>query len=464
MKEVTRPTIYRTMKYWGKKPHNIWSSYIEKYSKKNDIILDPFVGSGMTYFESIKLKRTPITMDLNPISDFTIKCLTQRNVDYASVKNELKKIINRVKMTVCYKNEYTCICSNCGKETDIYNYKINGKVTISYKCINCKNTITDIVDKSEKIYKIDKWIPEKKLSDIESITNAFIKKLGSDNFYDIWSNRNLKLLSEIYNDILKINDDQLKEILVFGFIQCLHLTSKMCIPRSDKSRRPLSTSWGRPAYMISDKVFEQNPVIAFEKAICNSTGVISGIKSSEKYIGNCLNNNAKHYFGDSLTTLKKINSGSIDMAITDPPYGDIIQYGDLSEVWVSWLEKYCPKYKIDHKKEVIVNKNKNKHKYERLLTSIFLEVNRVLKNDSVFVVTFNSNSNDDWLSLFNSLKHSNFYIEKVIFQKNKRSSEANVAAKDGIAISDYYFVCKKGKWSIKEIEKIIKERSLQLDE
>ena len=464
MKEITRPTIYRTMKYWGKKPHNIWSSYIEKYSKNNSYILDPFVGSGMTYFEAIRLNRIPITIDLNPISDLTIKCLNYRNVDYDKIKKELKKIINRIKLLDCYRNEYMCVCSKCGKKTDIYNYKITDKTTISYKCGNCKETSTEIVNRKEIKYKIDKWIPVKKLSSIDSISNAFIKKLGSDNFCDIWSNRNLKLLSEIYYDILKIDDEQIKNILVFAFMQCLHLTSKMCIPRSEKSNRPLSTSWGRPAYMISDKIFEQNPVLAFEKAVCNSTGVISGIKSSEKYIGSKFNAEAKHYFGDSLAILKKLNSESIDMAITDPPYGKIIQYGDLSEVWVSWLEKYLPKYKIDHNKEVIINKNKNQQMYERLLTNIFIEVNRVLKQDSIFVLTFNSNSNDDWLSLLNSLKNSNFYVDEVIYQKNKRSSEANVAAKEGIAISDYYFICKKGKWSSKKIEKILRERSLKLNE
>mgnify|MGYP004700279345 CR=1 FL=1 len=464
MKEITRPTIYRTMKYWGKKPHNIWSSYIEKYSKRNDVVLDPFVGSGMTYFESIRLNRIPITIDLNPISDFTIKCLTYRNINYDEIKEELQKIINKVKLLDCYQNEYICVCSKCGKNTDVYNYKINGNITISYKCNYCKETITEIVDKKTHKYKIDKWVPQKKLDSIESISNTFIKKIGSNNFYDIWSNRNIKLLSEIYDEILKVENDQIKDVLIFGFIQCLHLTSKMCIPRGDKSKRPLSTSWGRPAYMISDKVFEQNPILAFEKAVCNSTGVISGIKSSEKYIGNNFNNNSKHYFGDALQILKKIDSESIDMAITDPPYGDIIQYGDLSEVWVSWLEKSYPKYKIDHNKEVIVNRNKSQSKYEKLLTNIFKEVNRVLKTNSVFVLTFNSNNNDDWISLFNSIKKSNFYIEKVIYQINKRSSEANVAAKEGIAISDYYFICKKGTWSIKKIEKIIKERGLQLDE
>ena len=239
MKEMTRPTIYRVMKYWGKKPHNIWSTYIEKYSKKGNYILDPFVGSGMTFFESVRLNRIPITIDINPISAFSIKCLTYRNVDYDLIKKELNRILNEIKSLECYNNEYMCVCSNCGKITDVYNYKINGNVTVSYKCNNCRETITELADRTDVKYKINKWVPQKKLEDISSISNTFIKKIGSNDFCDIWSNRNLFLLSEIYDRVLKIRDEVTRNILAFAFVQCLHLTSKMCIPRNDKSKRPL---------------------------------------------------------------------------------------------------------------------------------------------------------------------------------------------------------------------------------
>ena len=37
--ETTRPPMYTFDKYVGKKPHNIWASYIEAYTKKNGIVL-----------------------------------------------------------------------------------------------------------------------------------------------------------------------------------------------------------------------------------------------------------------------------------------------------------------------------------------------------------------------------------------------------------------------------------------
>lgn len=466
MRETIRPTIYRVMKYWGKKPHNIWNSYIKKYTKKGDLVLDPFVGSGMTYFESIKAGRTPITMDINPISDLCIRCLTIREVKINDVLSVANNIINKVKETECYQKEYLCICSKCNKITEIYNYKTNGKKTISYKCNNCNETITDVLNtiNQHKIYSIDKWAPSKKLSSLVSVPQAFIDKVGGDNISNIWSNRNLKLLSELYSEILNVDNEQIKDILVFAFIQSLHLTSKMCIPRGEKSNRPLSTSWGRPAYMLSKKIFEQNPVLAFEKAISNGTGVLKGMSSSEEYLGKTLPKESKHFLGNAKDVLKKISDNSINLIITDPPYGNIIQYGDLSEVWVSWLEHYKTNYKINHENEIIINSKKTQDDYKTMLMDVFNELNRVLKNDGTFILTFNSNQNDDWHSLFYALKLSGFYVEDLIFQKNRRSSEANVGAKSGIAISDYYMICKKGQWKINNsvIKNFFDERGITL--
>ena len=71
--EDVRPPIYTAMKYWGKKPHNIWRKYIENYTPENGLFLDPFSGSGMSAFEAMKANRKVIAFDLNPLTSFTIE-------------------------------------------------------------------------------------------------------------------------------------------------------------------------------------------------------------------------------------------------------------------------------------------------------------------------------------------------------------------------------------------------------
>ena len=40
--EEKRPPIYTAMKYWGKKPHNIWNEYIKNFTPQGECFLTHF--------------------------------------------------------------------------------------------------------------------------------------------------------------------------------------------------------------------------------------------------------------------------------------------------------------------------------------------------------------------------------------------------------------------------------------
>ena len=65
--------MYLMHKYWARKPHNVVSQYIQHYSTKDQVVLDPFGGSGVTAIEAIKAGRKAISIDLNPMSAFLIE-------------------------------------------------------------------------------------------------------------------------------------------------------------------------------------------------------------------------------------------------------------------------------------------------------------------------------------------------------------------------------------------------------
>ena len=77
MKHIDYPVVpkphtpmYLMHKYWARKPHNVVREYIENYTKKGEIVLDPFCGSGPTPIEAIKSGRKGIGIDLDPIATF----------------------------------------------------------------------------------------------------------------------------------------------------------------------------------------------------------------------------------------------------------------------------------------------------------------------------------------------------------------------------------------------------------
>ena len=76
--EEKRPPMYTAMKYWGKKPHNIWNEYISVYTNEDGTVLDPFSGSAIAAFEAVKCGRRAIAFDINPLTSFLIE-------DYSTV-------------------------------------------------------------------------------------------------------------------------------------------------------------------------------------------------------------------------------------------------------------------------------------------------------------------------------------------------------------------------------------------
>lgn len=66
----SHPAHYLMHKYWGRKPHNVVREYIDNYTNPGDIVLDPFMGSGVVPIEAIKNNRRSIGIDINPMSRF----------------------------------------------------------------------------------------------------------------------------------------------------------------------------------------------------------------------------------------------------------------------------------------------------------------------------------------------------------------------------------------------------------
>lgn len=438
--------MYRTMKYWGKKPHNVWRDLICTYSKEGDLVFDPFAGSSLTFFECVKTGRIPVISDINPLSRFLVDVFSE-SYDFKMIEDNLEKIYQRISELKDYQLNYTHKCSNCGVITNIYNYrwKNNSNIGYSYRCESCHSTITEEVESVEYNMDCHKWLPEFDLTSLNSVNLRTINKFGGSNITNLWSNRNAQILAEIFDMIIHI-DEPYRKLFTLAFLETVHLTTKMCALRSNLSNRPLSTSWGRPAYMALSNWMEQNPLIQFKRSFTANSGLVSALRNRDTYIkkykyssflsdiGN------KEFSGFAFTAdSKELDIDvQVDMIIADPPYGDIVQYGELSLIWNVWLEKAYPDYSYDLSQEIIINSAKDYNKFESDMTEVLSKCFRILSETGVMILTYNSNNIEDWYSINNAINKSGFNIEDFYLQRNLRSSEANVSSKEGISISDYY--------------------------
>lgn len=477
--EEKRPSFYSSMKYWGKKPHNIWNEYIKTYTPNNGSFLDPFCGSAMSAFEAINAGKVAYAFDLNPLSSFLIEVMSSEFSlkDFAKCVN---KIFNIVKNDKIYKREYEIKCANCRSSATIINYKWNkNKIyEIAIKCDNCKSKYTKAVSysKSQNSNRIiiNYWYPDWKFYKSEAFTKSFVKNIGGTYFSDLWTKRNLYILSKIFDLILKEKNKTIQKQLLFGFIQTLHLSSKMCLPRSKKTKRDFSTSWGRCAYICSDKQMEMNPLALFYNSCLGRGSVKSCLVSAKKYLKrkpiiHDINSKLKPENGTNLyygiLDIKKIDlylkKGSIDFILTDPPYGNLVRYLDLSSVWLCWLSKIDKKYIPLYKDEITINDD-DYPSFQNDLTHALKRLNCILNDNGKLILTFNNKNIKIWSAFLSAIRNSDFKIEKIILQQNKRSGESNVKSKSGTSITDFYIRCVKNKkiltkkiLSISEFEKFV---------
>lgn len=465
---------YLMHKYWARKPHNVVAEYIKHYSKEGEIILDPFVGSGVTAIEAVKLGRKAIATDLDPVATF----ITKNTI--SPVKSErLGEVFRRIEETVKEKiNElYTTKCSKCKKDATIlatiWERETDSIVEVRYYCDKCgsryaKRPNADDINLVKSIRKriLSHWYPTVKLSynHIEFKEGAHNPKFNSvDSLFTV---RNLFALSTIYEAISKIQEAYIKDLMKFAFTSMSHLASRMCPVakpggKGHWSKYSATSFWAQHRYWIPPKFMESNVWMLFDSAINGKQGILRGKKFS--------NNTISYYKEarkfdelekDANILIKTHNAleledilppNSVDYVFTDPPYGGAIQYLELSTLWASWL-----KMNLDFKDEITINNSQKKDfdYYHKMLTASFKQIYRVLKPEKYMTVTFHSTDIRVWNSIIQAVILAGFELEKIIYQPPARASAKGLLQPYGSAVGDYYIRFKKPRIPISTLASI----------
>ena len=490
--EEKRPAMYTAMKYWGKKPHNIWYSYIENYSN-DGVVLDPFSGSAIAAFEAVRAGNKAIAFDLNPLTSFIIEVYSTE-FDFEKFSKAVDRIVKVVKSDETYKYYFQTTCPKCGCNTAIlqnFKWELGNIYECGIVCPDCNERSLTVPSekqirngKSMDGIEIPVWYPSDLFYNSPSFSDSFRENIG-ESFDKLWTRRNLYVLSLIFDEILRVTDKSIKLQLLFGFVQSVHLCSKMCVPRREQANRAFSTSWGRSAYLYSKRQMEMNPLLVFESNCLGKQSVKSALENVVEHIGKVpiikhatksntiINSSDKWdilYGVVDIKELKKyIQKESISFIITDPPYGGLVQYLDLSNIWLVWLKKYDKKYAPQIDREITVKKGiKSVEEYNKDFTQGIKNLYYVLKDEGKIVFTFHNKDLMVWNAFLRSISEAGFRVEKVIHQQNKRTGESNVANPYGTSASDFYIRCsksqivKKIKTTKDEFENFVVDRAVNI--
>ncbi len=125
----------------------------------------------------------------------------------------------------------------------------------------------------------------------------------------------------------------------------------------------------------------------------------------------------------SSTDLTHIPDNSVDLVITDPPFGGLLHYSELADFFYVWLrlvlkDKYPDYFSAEYTPkslEAVANRAREPEDpdgfYQRLLTECWREARRILKPGGLLAFTFHHSEDEPWVAVLESLFDAGFYLE-----------------------------------------------------
>lgn len=478
---------YQMHKYFARRPYNVFNKLIQHYTEKGNIVLDCFCGGGVTVFESLALDRKVVGVDINPLATFITEMQIQQvnlnalkeyfDIFLEACKEEFKELylynINNEKVEQEWLEwVYEVKCSECGTVIRLTeeNKVSNGKYRCpNVKCQsnNCKKTgvtrtkclpyrsvplrlkyfdskgIAGVYEFNENERKgiIDNLknyeIPTNVIKADSSIPGNWdrwyedcLPQKDIKNFSDLFTQRNYYVNTMIFNKIMSMETSPERDLLYFTFSSSLRYTNKMSrVTENWENGNP--TCMDKHAYWLPNIYVECNVI---NKLKDRMAAVIKGLeytsaamKTNKKKADDFeeLKNSKDYMILTQSSSELPIPDDSIDVVITDPPYGSNVQYGELSSFWNIWYKEYRGMDNfIYNEQEAVANRKscfegaKDVEFYGNMLKKVYSEVYRVLKPGGYLVFTFNNKNINVWVQLLKAVVNAGFFLPEngVIYQ------------------------------------------------
>lgn len=274
-----------------------------------------------------------------------------------------------------------------------------------------------------------------------------VRRHGYTHWHTMFNHRQLlclSILSKAINESRKSFSDSAVDLMIAAFQQYIRNQCMMTIwnTQADKVEPQFAKNNFRPKAMPVENSFFGNDgrgnwtsccekiVETVEWArqpwelVANEGLDVEGVsgKSEKVYPGDSIKNGA-HISCESSTELENLKDGEIDLCITDPPFGDLMQYAEWSDFFYVWLRpllkdsypEYFSGIQAPRDLEVVSNRARNPEEpdafYRRLLATCWKAVGKKLKPGGILAFTFHHSQDEPWIDVLESLFEAGFILE-----------------------------------------------------
>lgn len=388
-------------------------------------------------------------------------------------------------------------CPKCDEEKTISEYTaLEGypftteQIAIEYYCPSCKSHDYKRVENEDRLLyqeackkfeEIKETLPIPNQEIPEGYNTNQIRNHGYKYFSDLFNKRQLLCLGLLLDEINKIDDKDSQFWLQLAFSGMLEMNNMFC--RYQANAHKICNIFFNHAYVPIAMPVENNvwgaklgtgsfiktiDKIVRGKKFCSEVYDISTITkngkievekkySSETVLTTPINTweqlDTEHpllHCGDS-SSLDFIPDNSVNIVLTDPPFGANVMYSELIDFFHSW--NYHSSLATDlgfttplspKLEEIVVNPvhGKKQEDYESGLVRVFSECCKKLKDNGLLIFSFHDRSIDSWLSILNSIDKSGFVLAKSYPLHSETRTGAHTSNKNSIAL-DIMLICKK---------------------
>ncbi|MBO9320209.1 MAG: hypothetical protein J7460_14450 [Chloroflexus sp.] len=416
-KTLARPSAYRGLyafhKYWGKKPSEPVRYLIQNVSPKHGLVVDPFLGSGVSAVEALQLKRRFIGVDINPVAVRIARLL----VSPPSV-NVIKEAFARVASHV--RDAIIETYTTARKKTATHYIWRNGTMEMVWLTSGEKRGRVELPPDKHDLALSECFAAyqPQRLREPRFFTNSRINSSPSLTLKDLFTGRalrNIELLLAVIDDLPEVMQEPMRLSLTAAIGQMskmvFAITSRGKTTGASSSRMEVG-SWVI-GYWRPEQHFEVNVWNCFErrvqkliKAVAESES--ARVSAKEGTLSAVCTGYTDYALlaGDCLALLPQIPDKSVDLLITDPPHSDRIPYLELSEIWNVILGEE-PSFEL----EIVVSNAKERaktlHGYNQAMSQFLEIVSHKLSSSGFLVLFFNARTKESWKFLNNFVVRAN---------------------------------------------------------
>jgi DNA modification methylase len=441
--------VYDAHTYHTKVPPQGISKLIDHYTRPNDVVLDPFCGSGMTGVAATNLGRRALLSDLSPAAVFIAHNLNTP-IDQDIYLDAVRQVLGRCQEAegklysthcrTCNKLvpmlymvwSYGLLCGSCGEEFILWDVarsempnvreskilsdfdcphchkRIKKRalqrtrrypVSVGYRC--CQSSLKEStappekfdLDKLEEIEKsppTSDWFPRDPFP--EGVNTRQPIAAGITSVDKAYTPRALRAMALLWKLASTWPEEGVREKLLFTVTSLYQRVTVF------SEFRFWGGSGNTANYNVPAIMNEQNVFTTFERKANTISWYFREAAATNRFV---------EVSTQSATALGQLPDKSVDYVFTDPPFGANINYSEMNFLWESWLGA-----KTDIREEAIVNKIQGKgyDDYQTLLMAAFVEIRRVLKDESWLTIVFHNASEDAWTAIQTSLYGAGFRI------------------------------------------------------